>query len=266
MRRSRETSIIRDEDGKFIGIAMKADFTSEHEWGIKDLKNTLGVNDTKLGIKGRIINDCSRLFYLKGQKGAYLCVPHYFDPEPDQLDKESELHGWRDETLSSAWSGSDMYIYAKNSEDIQALEGIYLQAQKKNVAIGLGGADPRNPFDRDGLVIMIVSNIPKDALQKVYDNDLDYRNLQKADQKTKLKEAIKAKYAGTWTLKPSIRAAWAKGNIATRNGKPIAETTKYSIVYWLNSSDYYGWYTVEEIRQWLKTGKGIIEDEKRTKV
>jgi len=265
MRRSRETSIIRNDNGAVIGVVMKADFTAEHEWGIKDLKNTLGVNDTKLGIKGRIINDCNRVFYFKTKKGAYLCVPGYFDPEPDKLDKESELHGWRDETLSSAWSGRDMYIYAKGEEDVLALEEIYKQAQKKNVAIGLGGVDPRNPFDRAGLNIMIVSNMPEDVLQKIYDDDLDYRNLQKADKKTKLKEAIKTKYEGTWN-KPSIRAEWAKGHRETREEKPIAETTKYAVVYWLNASDYYGWYTVEEIRQWLKTGKGIIEDEKRSKV
>jgi hypothetical protein len=263
MRRSRETSIIRDDNGVVIGVTMKADFTAEHEWGIKDLKNTLGVNDTKLGIKGRIINNCGRLFYFKTNKGAYLCVPGYFDPKPENLDKEGELHGWR-ETLSSAWSGQDMYIYAKGEKDVLALEEIYKQAQKKNVAIGLGGADPRNPFDRAGLNIMIVSNMPKDVLQKIYDDDLDYQNLQKADKKTKLKEAINAKYKDTWK-KPSIRAGWANGHSATREGKPIAEATKYAVVYWLNAGDYYGWYTVEEIREWLKTDKGIIASEKNKK-
>lgn len=266
MRRSRETSIIRNEDGRLVGIGMKADFTAEHEWGIQGLNDTLGVKTTKLGVAGRTIHDCRRMFYLKGKKGAYLYVPSYFDPDADKLDKHSELHGWRGETLSSAWSGNDMCIYAKNKEDILVLEEIYKQAQNKNVAIGLGGADPRNPFERAGLSLVIISEMPKDILQSIYDADLDYKNLQKADKKTKVRELLKSKYAGQWVVVPTVSAEWAKGHHATRNDKPIAETTKFPVVYWLNSKDYHGWYTVEEIRQWLKTGKGIIEDEKHSKV
>lgn len=266
MRRSRETTIIRDDNGTLIGIAMKADFTAEHEWGIQDLKAKLGVKNTKLGIQGRVIHAPGSVFLLKSKKGAYLYVPAYFEPDTDKLDKESELHGWREETLSSAWSGKDVCVYAKNKEDIQALEEIYAHVQKKNVAIGLGGADPNNPFERAGLNLMIVSQMPNDVLQKIYDDDLDYSNLQKADKKTKLKEAIQAKYEGQWVGKPRISPSWAKDCPATRNEKPIAESTKYTVVYWMNSSKYCGWYTVEEIRQWMKTGKGIIEDEKRSKV
>jgi len=38
--------------------------------------------------------------------------------------------------------------------------------------------------------------------------------------------------------------------------------TKYDIIYWINYSDNdsnYGWYTVEEIRKWLKGTKKLTE-------
>lgn len=244
---------------------MKADFTAEHEWGIEDLKNKLGVNGTKLGIKGRIINDAKSLYLLHGSKGAYLCVPAYFHPESERLDKETEIHGWKENALSSAWSDKDFYIYAQTHEDIALLQELYDQARKKNVAIGLGGSDPRNPFDRAGLSIVLVSRMSKDVLQSIYDEDLDYKNLQKADKKTKLGAILDAKYKGQWK-RPRIRAAWAKDHRAMRGDEPIESTTKYPVVYWLNADRYYGWYTVEEIRQWLNTGSGIIEDEKHAKV
>lgn len=272
MRRSRETSIIRDEFGVVVGVTLKADFTAEHEWGIQELKTALGVDDSKLGIDGRLINDAQFMYLLKGKKGMYLYVlgHTYSGIDVSMLDQSSELHCLRDETLSSAWSGRDMCVYAKNPEDVSALEQIYHRAKDKDVAIGLGGSDPRNPFDRQGLSLMIVSRMLPDVLQEVYDGDLDYQNLQIADKDTGLGEALNKKYRGdnpldNWFNRPKIRAQWASGHHETRGDTPIAECTKYPVVYWLStngSERYYGWYTVEEINQWLDTGKGIIEDEK----
>ena len=38
--------------------------------------------------------------------------------------------------------------------------------------------------------------------------------------------------------------------------------TEYDIMYWINYSDddnNYGWYTVEQIREWLKGNKKLTE-------
>jgi hypothetical protein len=40
---------------------MKADFTSEHEWGVKNLCDSLGVDGEKLGVDGRTITSPSNL-------------------------------------------------------------------------------------------------------------------------------------------------------------------------------------------------------------
>ena len=77
MRRSRETEILRSEDNQVVGIWMKADFTSEHEWGVKDLCNLLGVDGEKLGIDGRTITSAEYLSLIRGKKGLYLYANHY---------------------------------------------------------------------------------------------------------------------------------------------------------------------------------------------
>lgn len=38
MRRGREVTVIRDDEGKIVVVSLGADFCAEHEWGIKKLK------------------------------------------------------------------------------------------------------------------------------------------------------------------------------------------------------------------------------------
>lgn len=260
MRRSRETTIVRNEDGIATGVAMKADFTAEHEWGIDKLNAILGVKRSKLGIAGRTIINTEKLHLVHGKKGTYLYTDNYLMYDASRLDKHHELHS-HSSPLTSAWSDEAFCVCATKKEDIEVLEEIYKRAQKKDVAIGLGGNHPDNPFDRPGLGIYIISRMSKDLVEKIYNVDLDWQKLQKADKKTKVAKELEAKFHPS-RIGFSVKAAWAENHHEKRGDKPIEETTQFPVVYWLRFIDYCGWHTVEEIRQWIQTGTGIIQEQK----
>ena len=63
---------IIDED-EFIGVSLGYDFTSEHEWGIKDMKRIFGTPESSkknLGIKSRTITKCPKELVYK-EDGDY---------------------------------------------------------------------------------------------------------------------------------------------------------------------------------------------------
>ena len=55
MRRTYNSQFIFNEDGTFVGLNLGADYCAEHEWGIRDLEDTFGINRNLVGIKSRTI-------------------------------------------------------------------------------------------------------------------------------------------------------------------------------------------------------------------
>lgn len=58
MRRGNDNGWLLDDEGKLIGISLGADFTAEHEWGIKDIQAGFGISsDLKIfGIARRLVS------------------------------------------------------------------------------------------------------------------------------------------------------------------------------------------------------------------
>jgi len=47
---SLDLAIYKDENGNLQGVSLGFDFCAEHEWGIKTLRNKLGMDDNIIGI------------------------------------------------------------------------------------------------------------------------------------------------------------------------------------------------------------------------
>lgn len=262
MRRSRETEILRSEDNQVVGIWMKADFTSEHEWGVKDLCNLLGVDGEKLGIDGRTITSAEYLSLIRGKKGLYLYANHYVTDKDtaERLDKHQELHTYSktDVPVDSAWSEKTFCVVAKDNETNLALEEIYQAAQTNDFALWIGGGG-NNPFDRGGLVIAIKSRISQEATQHMLEHDQNERDLKEESERL----GVEAKVKGCWTCGYKAFPYWTaqRKGFAERNGKGIEERTEHKVVYWLRGRDASGYFTVEEINEWVDNNTGVIADE-----
>ena len=264
MRRSRETEILRNEDNQVVGVWMKADFTAEHEWGIKDLCDLLGVDGEKLGIDGRTITSVECLSLIKGKKGLYLYANHYVTDKDvaERLDKHQELHTYSktDVPVDSAWSGKTFCVLAKDDETKSALEEIYQAAQTNDFTLWIGGGG-NNPFDRGGLVIAIKSRISQEATQHMLEHDQNERDLKEESERLGIEAKVKDCKHVAWGYK--VFPCWAaqRKGFAERNGKGIEERTEHKVVYWLRGRDISGYFTVEEINEWVDKNTGIIADE-----
>lgn len=268
MRRGRDSGWMEHE-GKLVAVNLGADFTAEHEWGIKELQQTLGVNpDPKvLGIERFRIkktnNDCVLL--VENKKDVSLLVVKQYDVKyvaEKSVDIFSELKPYKDE-LATAWCEGSLGIRSKNPEDTKKIKLIHNAIINGDAAIWLGGG---HVFQNAGLVIGIISQIPDHLKKEMHDAHVEANKLQEASDKTGIKaklDAVNEKYreerkgfsgglyppCGYYALSPSWIREGAKA------------TSKHPVMYWLNPMDQqknkYGWYTVEQLEQWIE-GKGPI--------
>lgn len=244
---------------------MKADFTAEHEWGVKDLCNLLGVDGEKLGIDGRTITSAEYLSLIRGEKGLYLYANHYVTDKDttERLDKHQELHTYSktDVLVDSAWSEKTFYVLAKDDETKLALEEIYQAAQTNDFALWIGGGGGNNPFDRGGLVIAIKSRISQEATQHMLEHDQNERDLKEESGRLGVEAKVKACKHVDFGYKAFPYWTAQRKGFTQRDGKGIEERTEHKVVYWLRGRDVFDYFTVEEINEWVDNNSGVIADE-----
>lgn len=263
MRRGRDSGILFDDKKNVIGINLGADFTSEHEWGIKGLRALFGMNDAGLGLGKRKITKMPEYKSYFGKKETRP-VAHLLDDDKQTLlmvcehfeaDKPFEAHRWElssygEQKLFTAWDEKSLGILATGQLEREAVRAIYTAMQKLDLAIWLGGG---GVFQNAGLVLCIASRIPWEKAQALHDADVDRINLENAADKTGIKAKLEKADKRYYALSPK----WLKGfNPQDKNPQ-----SKHPVIYWLNPCDQhlvnFGWFTVEELEQWI-AGKGPI--------
>lgn len=264
------------EGDEFAGLSLGWDFTSEHEWGIKGIKEAFGVysgdrlNRKVVGIDRRKITNIPDLIQgsltIHGRTYLYLCL----SPDLPWYDEERLQNYARDtakriicsdeDDVAAAWDEKS-FLVAVAKEFKDNLDELNDAIQRKNLAIYLGGGS--NPFSNAGLLLVIASKINKEVVNKMREVDLDYIKLHETAENTgifKKFEKNKKKYIksadhlwnnphGYFALSPR----WKTEDYET--------PTKYDVVFWLNPmqqhKNNYGLYTVEELELWLQD-KGPI--------
>lgn len=257
------------EGGKVVALNLGADFTSEHEWGIGEIKKKLGMDGavsrglfsrekpkyTKPhGIARRIItkHDGVKL-YVDGDRAALICYDSYwyerFEQDIQTLGitkamKERLPHDlFTHKTLSTAWDEGSFGVYGQG-EEAERIKDLYQAFQNDNIAIWIGGR--QLAFENGGLIICIVDRAPADCVETMRAADADAEKLQAASDKTGILKRLA-------DAKKSFFACSPRWIGASKSAHPV--------VYWLNPQEQdqnnCGWFTVEDLDLWI-AGKGPI--------
>lgn len=261
---------------QIAGVALGADYCAEHEWGFQ-WKSDFGINDNitrdNIGIPARTMTRCDmvvRSEYVsldrknKKKKNLVLLVQpqNYSKYNTDFQDYVSYIFGsleikvapkgeyrgvpYEDLPLApirTAWDwDAGFAILAQTEEGEMAIRVIEDAIKAKTLAIGYG--INLNPFSPTTLNLIDTRLLPSSAVVETEARDLDKILLKETAEKTGIAERLAAAGKRYYALSP----AWFPENDA-------------KVKFWLNpvdqKSNNYGWYTVEELDQWID-GRGPI--------
>ena len=230
------------EDGKLIGVSLGADYTSEHEWGIDTIRSYFDIPNEGFGIERRQIKKCpGNLIYLQDKTNDYLFFNNFWLSEKGLRDI---LKGIGREVLpiqeksgiGSAWSGGNFGV-AFNKDTRKFVPELIESFTNLDIMIGFAGKS--GPFSNPGLFIGIVSRLPKEWLQEMYDADKDLHDRNDHPEHKRITSLLKESKKRFMALSPS----WA-------------DEDKKELKWWLNPMDQqnnnYGWYGIEELELWAK--------------
>jgi hypothetical protein len=293
MRRASSTYGLLINNNKFIGISLGYDYCAEHEWGIKELRSLCGIPDsdkTNMGVLSRTITKCPPLVFketiIKKRKYAYIYTGRLWNTKeemenyiPRDLKDYADSLVWNEkwniehpdreckDAIITAWDGGSFGIAVMGEKEIGYLKELYEAFQNKNVTIAIINHRATNPFAGTALSLMITDRLPQEILDMMYGGDKEYFDREDYEEKIGMKKII-AKYdnkngynSDKYFLACSPK--WIDYDDAENREKRKKElNTKYDIHYWINYSDNdnnFGWYTVEEIKEWLTGKKKLIE-------
>jgi hypothetical protein len=256
----------KPHEGSFMGVNLGSDYTAEHEWGVKRLQECLGIdkNSNLMGMEryhvGKVVEGV--IAWMEESDEAALIIE-----EPSKWNKREKINDVsRELTLSSysktpdfaaAWDEKSLGIRVKGAKNIKKLKLVHEALLNNDAAVWLGGG---GVFENAGLVIGIVSLIPKEMKATMKEAHEDRKRLEEASEKCGIKKKINGineKFRkdnprclqtplGYYALSP----AWKT------NGE-----SKHPVMYWLNPQQQdkinYGWFTVEQLEEWIE-GKGPI--------
>lgn len=253
-------------DETLVGVFLKGDSTAQHECGIDRLKQRLGINrePDQFGIEHRrakFINETVGVFY-EGKKYALLLVVDRWKfgrykelmaaktPMKKILDW-LDLRFYRDEVeLAGAWDDRNFAIAARTKPARQQLKQVYQALVDGDLCVMTGGGSI-NPFDRGGLALGIISNIPQEIKDDLHEADKDAYELDQAAKATGIYDIIHR--SNYFALSPR----WVKEMRSADDWKD----TKHPVVFWLNPHDQRrnasGYFSVEELTAWIR---GEAED------
>lgn len=269
MRQAMNSGLLKAEDGALIGINLGAGYCAEHEWGIKELRRVFGMTEDGYGLAKRTIRQIptckdydtreerSYVTFLATKKMSTLVCSPYMTAKVDNKNPELSSYNYKDQ-MNVAWDEESFGIIAFSKEDKEAVKEIYDAIQKKDLAIWLGGG---GVFQNAGLVLAIVSRIPKENADTLRDADIDKERLLKAAKETGIEGLLKKVGKQWFALSPKWTTA-----IHTADGRNI-EDTKYPVMFWLNPMEQQkynaGWFTVENLELWAEDKGPVIKTKEK---
>lgn len=248
-----------------IGVSLGYDHCSEHEWGIAKIKWAMGVDPVaEPGIARRLMRrPLTKLHILefKATKTLPAEVRIAFNLNSYTLplfqDRRRTLCGKMNDTLSAAWDDSSFMVRAFSDEARQLLRDIHAAFGRRDLAIGLGGAQP---FGNAPLSLVIASRYPDALAEQLREADEDHDALEAAAKATGITERLTAAGKAFYALKPSWITTFK--DMGDGKGAP-AERSAHPVMFWLNPRDqmnnHYGWYTVEELEDWTRGGGRVLK-------
>ena len=272
MRRStHDITFIQADDGTTLGIGLGFDFCAEHEFGIKGIKEGLGLTGDD-GLPGRTMTKLPPVIAfhpfkrtprkprgatkaLPKEACAYLVVSNSRSDTPDEsknikdvlaclcrdgMNFYTEKHDSyyrpeRDDVLA-AWDSDGFAVVVRGDDNVKKLKEIADALANQDLAI----LSPTSAgFSQGGLGAFIASRIPEEVKKNMLEADLDQKRLEKAANDTGIKELLAKSNKSFYALSPQ----WT-------------DESRTTVRFWLNPMDQrnnnYGWYTVEELQAWAR--------------
>lgn len=254
---------VMNDVGGCAGFHLRADYCSEHEWGIKYMKRSFGINGDEVGIERRRIHNPNSVYFIKFKKNGEKCafISNYKTYASSSLELR-ELKGtevkdyvnerrWfhlknneQSEGVAGAWNEKNFICVVKGQDNVDKLQTVYDAFYEGDVAIFLGGG--QGPFSNAGLSVSIITQLPAELIDNMRNTDMNDGWLKKTASKTGIESKIKKAGLRFYALSPE----WND-----------AEDHSEGVKFWLNPIDQnknnHGWYTVDELNQWIK-GTGPI--------
>jgi len=262
----------KPHEGSFMGVNLGADFTAEHEFGIKQLNECLGIQDRiVMGMDryrvGKVAEGVITLMEEKNETALVIEQPSTWRKRDKINDVSRELtFSYYDDSLdfATAWDEGSLGIRVKGENNIKKLKRIHEALLNGDAAVWLGGG---HVFDNAGLVIGIISLIPqamKDTMKAAHE---DHAKLRAASEKCGIKQRIDAINEDFRKKNPHCYDT-PLGYFALSPSWKTNSKSKHPVVYWLNPRQQdkvnYGWFTVEQLEQWIE-GEGPIPMKERQK-
>jgi len=274
MRRAMDQVWLEEPNSPFYGICLGADFTAEHEHGIDKLKQDLGIPKNDLAVYGiakrqmTCVPENRTLFYKEGDTSMFL-YGRYVQDFPKTIAEVKKrlcnelLISNQKLKLGTAWDEGSFGIIVEGQRNQTCLEELHSAFLQKRVALWFGGGQT---FGNPGLCVGIVDAIPQEHLDALYESDKKYHGLimeserigivQRIDELNRLYQEGKK-----WSIMDAPFGYYALSPKWFEGGTHNKRKSQYKVMYWLNPMNQnrvnYGYFTVEELEQWLQ-GKGPI--------
>lgn len=230
---------------------MGADYCAEHEWGVQEMKDTLGCDATQDGIERRRVRTLPpelRKHSTAKLDSIFLTPLEWFYAQPDAL-LQTELRPLNaSEKLLCAWDERTFGIAAYDTENRARVTELWDAFLRKDIAFWSPSAGLL--VRGAGLIFVIISRLPEVELKAVLDADQDRQRLQREADKLGVEKALRDGGKHWFALVPG----WA-------------DNRKESIRFYLNPLEQHltnsGWFTEEELRLWLKDEGPVLKTTKK---
>lgn len=256
------------------GLVLSADFTAEHEFGIKELNNILKINEhtSTPGIARRSVTVPINQRFLKFNENVKISVYHRgkkkkqnvsvlnLSAYPEKDYSKLEIDAGDDARYEAYWSWQGFEIFAFTDDAKAFLRELYEAMMRLDFAVWTGGSS--NPFGRGGLILAIPSRVAAKHLEMMANNDIEQDRLTETVLATgivrklhdfNIKNNDRCHY---FALSPK----WITDNFKNKS--------KFDVMFWLNpfhqDINNSCWCTVEELEQWMAGTGPIIKSEKKS--
>lgn len=159
-----------------------------------------------------------------------------------EMSKES-MHS--DYLMQSEWGQEGFKVTVWGKERVKALTQMHQALINGELTVSTGSSP--NPFGRGGLHLMLACALPLDYKESVLANDKDYKEMTLAVRATGIEDEIKKAGKGFYALAP--RYFDVDGVKTLKFFLNPREQNKYKS----------GWFTLTELREWIKEQGPVIK-------
>lgn len=268
MRIAYNGDFVGNDESHIDGICLGGDHVAEHEFGIDPLKRAFGLDDQKIGLDKFRCTQFPAPFVMTGvvdKKNSMLVLfdAHGLDWVHDMSKEARNLRSmvarcglmpYSDIPFVAAWDRHSFGILAWGDENVRKLKAVLQAWEDHDLCVMLSGS--RNPFAPVGLCLIRASSYSQEEKDRMEQTDLKHRQLLEAAEKTGIAKELKEAGLGYYALEPE----W------TDFFKEPKYESEYPVIFFLNpeKQDRYshGWFTVEELKQWIHGTGPIIKTQK----